>query len=123
MRRDYEIKVTNLNDRNVDLERTIMGLKKEQTENDQLMQRFAEEVRAMDIEIDRKQRDQDALDRRNQNLQKEVDMYREKDAKYNQTRISLEEETQRRVSADAEADRLRMTLGDLQSRSNMEIEN
>ncbi len=77
----------------------------------------------MDIEIDRKQRDQDALDRRNQNLQKEVDMYREKDAKYNQTRISLEEETQRRVSADAEADRLRMTLGDLQSRSNMEIEN
>jgi hypothetical protein len=34
MRRDYEIKVTNLNDRNVDLERTIMGLKKEQTEND-----------------------------------------------------------------------------------------
>jgi hypothetical protein len=65
MRRDYEIKVTNLNDRNVDLERTIMGLKKEQTENDQLMQRFAEEVRAMDIEIDRKQRDQDALDRRN----------------------------------------------------------
>ncbi len=40
-------------------------------------------------------------------------MYREKDAKYNQTRISLEEETQRRVSADAEADRLRMTLGDL----------
>ena len=29
------------------------------------MQRFAEEVRAMDIEIDRKQRDQDALDRRN----------------------------------------------------------
>lgn len=65
MRRDYEIKVTNLNDRNVDLERTIMGFKKEQTENEQLMQRFAEEVRAMDIEIDRKQRDQDALDRRN----------------------------------------------------------
>jgi len=34
MRRDYEIKVTNLNDRNVDLERTIMGFKKEQTENE-----------------------------------------------------------------------------------------
>lgn len=49
-------------------------------------------------------------------------MYREKDAKYNQTRISLEEETQRRVSADAEADRLRMTLSDLQTKSAFEIE-
>ena len=50
-------------------------------------------------------------------------MYREKDAKYNQIRISLEEEQQRRVYADTEADRLRRTLGDLQTATSSEIEN
>lgn len=34
MRRDYEIKITNLNDRNSDLERTIQGLKIQIGEND-----------------------------------------------------------------------------------------
>lgn len=53
-RRDNEIKIQNLNDRNFDLEKTIVGLKDQLAENDQLMQRFAEEIRQMDIEIDRK---------------------------------------------------------------------
>lgn len=67
-RRDNEIKIQNLNDRNFDLEKTIVGLKDQLAENDQLMQRFAEEIRQMDIEIDRKQREQENLDRRNQSL-------------------------------------------------------
>ena len=77
------------------------------------MQRFAEEIRQMDIEIDRKQREQEQLDRRNQMLQQDVDMYREKEIKYNQVRISLDEEQQRRVYADTESDRLRNALSDL----------
>lgn len=98
-------------------------MKDQLAENDQLMQRFAEEIRQMDIEIDRKQREQEQLDRRNQMLQQDVDMYREKEIKYNQVRISLDEEQQRRVYADTESDRLRNALSDLQCSSSHEIEN
>jgi len=82
-RRDHEAKVATLTDRNVDLERTILGLRNQIAENDALMTKFAEELRQMDVEIDRKQRDQDNLDRRNQNLAKELELYKEKEARYN----------------------------------------
>lgn len=44
-RRDHESKVVNLTDRNVDLERTILGLRNQVAENDALMNKFAEELR------------------------------------------------------------------------------
>lgn len=53
-RRDHEAKVATLTDRNVDLERTILGLRNQVAENDALMTKFAEELRQMDVEIDRK---------------------------------------------------------------------
>ena len=56
-------------------------------------------------------------------MQQDVDMYREKEIKYNQVRISLDEEQQRRVYEDTESDRLRNALSDLQCSSSHEIEN
>jgi uncharacterized coiled-coil protein SlyX len=46
-----------LEERNAEQERTIQGLKSQVLENDNLMNRFAEEIRLMDVEIDRKQRE------------------------------------------------------------------
>ena len=43
--------------------------------------------------------------------------------KYEQTRISLEEEAARRVHAETEADRLREQLAQVQSQSATDIEN
>ena len=54
IRRDYEVRITTLEARNSDLERTIIGLKQQVHDNDNLMNKFAEEIRLMDVEIDRK---------------------------------------------------------------------
>lgn len=88
-----------------------------------MMTKFADEIRQMDIEIDRKQREQEALDRRSQNLAKDLEAYREKDAKYAQIRMTLEDESQRRVLAEADCDRLRNALSELQAKTSAEIDN
>lgn len=56
-------------------------------------------------------------------MAKELEIFKEKDAKYNQTRVSLDEEIQRRISTENELDRVRTALADLQSKSSIDIEN
>ena len=88
-----------------------------------MMAKFAEEIRNLDVEMDRKQRNQENLDRENVRLAKELDDLRVRDAKYTQMRISLEEETQRRVNAESEADRIRHQLEMTKGQSSQDIEN
>lgn len=71
------------------------------------MEKFAEEIRSLEVLIERKQREHEALERDIKCVSAELEEFRLKDCKYTQTRISLEQETQRRVNSDAEADRLR----------------
>lgn len=47
----------------------------------------------MDTEIDRKQRDQEALDARNKNLLRDLEMFRDKEVKYTKTLNALDEQT------------------------------
>lgn len=77
------------------------------------MEKFADEIRQLEVLMDRKAREHEALDRENKQVVYELEEFRLKDAKYNQVRISLEQETQRRVNSDAEADRLRFQLAQL----------
>lgn len=88
-----------------------------------MMNRFAEEIKLMDVEIDRKQRDQEALDRRNQSLTKDLEVFREKEIQHAHTRAVLEDETQRRIALEQEAHRLKLALSDLQAKSSNEIDN
>ena len=62
-----------------------------------MMARFAEEIRQMDIEVDRRRREQEALDAENKILKNELDDMKHLHAKFDQTRITLDEETARRV--------------------------
>eukprot|EP00354_Favella_ehrenbergii_P004412 CAMPEP_0170451122 /NCGR_PEP_ID=MMETSP0123-20130129/468_1 /TAXON_ID=182087 /ORGANISM="Favella ehrenbergii, Strain Fehren 1" /LENGTH=39 /DNA_ID= /DNA_START= /DNA_END= /DNA_ORIENTATION= len=39
-----------------------MGLKDQVRENDNMMARFADDIRMMDVEVDRKRREQETLD-------------------------------------------------------------
>ena len=87
------------------------------------MTRFAEEIRQLDVQIDRKQREQELLDKENQALKQQLDALKHLEAKFEQIKISLEEETQRRASADAEGDRLRMQLNHVTGQSTNDIEN
>ena len=57
--------------------------------------------------MDGKAREHELLDRENRQVVQDLEEYKLKESKYQQVRISLEEETQRRVNSDAEADRLR----------------
>jgi predicted RNase H-like nuclease (RuvC/YqgF family) len=60
---------------------------------EQIIDKFSEEIRQLEVLIDRKAREQEALDRENKVLKQELDEYRMKDAKYCQVRISLEQES------------------------------
>ena len=75
-----------------------------------MMARFADEIRQMDVEVDRRRREQDAQEIENRRLKDELEQMQHLQAKYEQTRISLEEEAARRVHAETEADRLREQL-------------
>ena len=95
-------------DKLTDMERLNESLRNQVADNDHQMTRFAEEIRQLDVQIDRKQREQDLLDQENQALKSQLDALKHLEAKFEQIKISLEEETQRRANADAEGDRLRM---------------
>lgn len=88
-----------------------------------MMARFADEIRQMDVEVDRRRREQEAQDIENRQLKDELEQMQHVHAKYEQTRISLEEESARRVNAETEADRLREQLSQVQSQSAIDIEN
>jgi len=57
-----EHRLAELNDRITDMDRTNMGLKDQVRENDNMMARFADDIRMMDVEVDRKRREQETLD-------------------------------------------------------------
>jgi predicted RNase H-like nuclease (RuvC/YqgF family) len=57
------------------------------------MEKFADEIRSLEVLIDRKQREHEALDRENKQVQADLEEYKLKDSKYSQVRISLEQET------------------------------
>lgn len=57
------------------------------------MEKFAEEIRQLEVLMDRKAREHEALDRENKVIIQELDDYKLNDAKYHQVRISLEQET------------------------------
>jgi predicted RNase H-like nuclease (RuvC/YqgF family) len=57
---------------------------------EQMIEKFSEETRQLEVLIDRKAREHEALDRENNALKQELDEYRLKDAKYCQIRITLE---------------------------------
>ncbi len=80
-----------------------------------MMSRFAEEIRQMDVEVDRRRREQDAQENENRRLRDELDDLKHLKAKFDQTRITLDEETKRRVCAETEAERLRCSLSQLQA--------
>lgn len=80
-----------------------------------MMARFAEEIRQMDIDVDRKRRDQQALDQQNGTLRAQLEEMKFLESKHEQLKVSLEQETQRRVQAEAEQERLRAQLQDVQA--------
>ena len=92
------------------MDRVNNGLKQQCSENDQMMARFAEEIRLMDVEVDRRRREQDAQEVENRRLRDELEQMQHLQAKYDQLRITLEEESARRVNAEAEVERLRSQL-------------
>ena len=49
---------------------------------EQIIDKFSEEIRQLEVLIDSKAREQEALDRENKVLKQELDEYRMKDAKY-----------------------------------------
>lgn len=57
------------------------------------MDKFADEIRQLEVLMDRKAREHEALERDHRNVLSELEEYRLKDAKYSQVRISLEQET------------------------------
>jgi len=67
----------------------------------------------MDVEVDRRRREQEAQENENRRLSDELDDLKHLKAKFDQTRVTLEEENNRRVRAEAEAERLRCSLSQL----------
>ena len=72
-----------------------------------MMARFADEIRQMDVEVERKRREQEAADSENRRLSSDLDEMKYLQSKYDQMKITLEEESARRNNAEAEADRVR----------------
>ena len=72
-----------------------------------MMARFADEIRQMDVEVERKRREQEAAETENRRLTSDLDELKYLQSKYDQMKITLEEESARRNNAEAEADRVR----------------
>ena len=92
------------------MERANKNLKDQCCENDLMMPRFAEDIRQMDIEVDRRRKQQEDQEQDNQRLRNELDSMKHLQSRFDQTRITLDEESARRVASEAEADRLRSQL-------------
>ena len=88
-----------------------------------MMARFAEDIRMMDVEVDRKRREQETLDQENRRLGNELEDLRHLHSKFEQMKVTLDEESARRVQAEAECDRLRNQLMEVQSNATTDIEN
>ena len=102
-----------LNDRITDMDRVNGGLKEQIRENDCMMARFADEIRMMDVEVDKKRREQENLDQHNRRLGTELEDLKHLHAKFEQMKVTLDEEGARRVQAESECDRLRQNLAEV----------
>ena len=71
--RDMEHRIAQLTDKVSDMDRANNGLKQQCQENDQMMARFADEIRQMDVEVDRRRREQDAQEVENRRLKDELE--------------------------------------------------
>ncbi len=111
--RDMEHRIASLNDKLSDMERANTSLIEQCKDNDQMMAKFADDIRQMDVEVDRKRREQDASNFENQQLKNDLTEMQHLQAKFDQMRITLDEETSRRSQAEAEAERLRNQLAQL----------
>ena len=105
-----EHRIAQLNDKVIDMDRNNGALKDQCSENDQMMARFADEIRQMDVEVDRRRREQDAQEIENRRLRDELDDMKHLNSKFEQMRVTLDEEAARRVAAEAEADRVRSQM-------------
>ena len=121
--KEMDGRMTTLNDKLMDVERTNQAQKTQIHENDIMMTRFADDIRHLDVQVDQKQREQDMLDRQNQELKIQLDAMKHLESKFDQIRVSLEEETQRRVNSEKECDRLRTQLNDVINQSTEDNEN
>ena len=88
-----------------------------------MMANFADSIRQLDVQVDQKKREQDLLDRENQELKIQLDALKHLESKFDQIRVSLEEETQRRMNSEKEADRLRTELNSVVNQSAEDTEN
>mgnify|MGYP003898578727 CR=1 FL=1 len=118
-----ERELASLKDKLSDTERLNNQLKDKCIENDSLMARFAEDVRLMDVEVDNRKREQETLRGENRCLRGELEEMMQLKAKYDQTHLSLEEETARRHCAETEANTLREQLAELKSQSTIDMSN
>ncbi len=76
-----------------DAERQAAVFNQKCAENEKVMEKFADEIRQLEVLMDRKAREHEALERDHRKVLSELEEYRLKDAKYSQVRISLEQET------------------------------
>jgi len=121
--RDMEHRNASLNDKLIDIERANASLTDQCRENDLMMAKFAEEIRQMDCEVDRKRREQDASNVENNALKNDLDAMKHLQARFDQIRVTMDEESARRVQAEAEAERLRNQLAQSSSQAATDIEN
>ena len=56
-KRDDDFRISQLRDKTNDLERINMTLKKQTSENDTMIAQFTEEIRKLDLQTERRQRD------------------------------------------------------------------
>ena len=80
-----------------------------------MIEQFSEEIKRMGLQIDAQAREQHSSNQANARLASELEELKLREAKHQQLRVSHEEETQRRVNADGEADRLRILNEQLQA--------
>lgn len=70
-----------MSDKLRDSERQSEMLRVRCSDYENMIDKFSEETRQLEVMIDRKAREQETLDRENKNLKSELDEYRLKDAK------------------------------------------
>ena len=90
------------------------------------MSSVAGEINQMDHEVDRRRREQEALDNDNRSLKNQVDDLRNSllrlEKEYEQVKFVLDQESENRVKAEMDIDRLKMELTVCESQSATSIE-
>lgn len=77
---DFQMQVSSDKIRDFERQNELLGVRLQDCE--QIIEKFSEETRQLEVLLDRKVREQDVLERENKNLKQELDEYRLKEAKY-----------------------------------------